>query len=341
MNDLTHLKDWMQLPDNTKRNIFTETSRNVGLPAVAIEKDWWVVHTLSLIFTMECAPALIFKGGTSLSKAWNLIERFSEDIDLALDKEYLGFTEEEPNKKAVNKLRRLSYDFIVNQFAPELQIKFNEIGFHKVIVKPLDVINHDQDPLIVEIYYPKLTESDTYLKPGLLVEVGSRSLREPNTQRTFATFVAENFTDRSFTDKPIIVPVVNPERTFLEKIFLLHEEFQRIDEKKRVERLSRHLYDIEKLSQTEFANKALQNKELYNTIVKHRSIFVKLADVDYAKHNPEYIKFIPPVELLPQWEADYKQMQENMIYGESLPFTQLIEKLKILQNRINNIHWND
>ena len=340
MNDLTHLKDWFQLPEATKLNIFTESGRRVGLPAIAIEKDWWVVHALSLIFSMDCAPSLIFKGGTSLSKGWNLIQRFSEDIDLALDKEFLGFTNENPNKKAVNQLRRLSYEYIANTFTPELRTRFAEAGFQNVIVKHQDVINHDQDPLVVEIYYPKLTEADTYLKPGLLVEVGSRSLIEPNTQRTFATFVAENFTGQPFGDKPITVPVLNPERTFLEKIFLLHEEFQRSDEKKRVERLSRHLYDIEKLMDTGFAEKALQNKDLYNAVVKHRSIFVKLADVDYNRQSPEHIKFLPPVELLPFWEADYKQMQENMIYDESLTFTNLLKRLTELQARINGTRWN-
>ena len=340
MNDLAHLKDWFQLPDATKLNIFTEAGRRVGLPAMAVEKDWWVVHALSLIFSMDCAPSLIFKGGTSLSKGWNLIQRFSEDIDLALDKEFLGFTIEEPNKKAVNQLRRLSYEYIANTFTPELRTRFSKAGFQNVIVKHQDVKNHDQDSLVVEIYYPKLTETDTYLKPGLLVEVGSRSLIEPNTQRTFATFVAENFTGQPFADKPVTVPVLNPERTFLEKIFLLHEEFQRSDEKKRVERLSRHLYDIEKLIDTGFADNALQNKDLYKSIVKHRSIFVKLADVDYTRHSPEHIKFLPPFELLPLWEADYRQMQENMIYGDSMPFADLLKRLTELQARINGIRWN-
>lgn len=339
MSNLEYLNEWLKMPDETKLNIYRETGRKVGLPAVAIEKDWWVVHTLSLIFEMECASALIFKGGTSLSKGWNLIERFSEDIDLALDKEYLRFTQEKPNKKAINSLRRLSYDFIVNRFTPELKTKFAVSGFSHVNVKHQEVINHDQDPLIVEIYYPKLTETDTYLKPGLLVEVGSRSLREPNSKRTFTTIVAENYQGLPFADEPITINVVNPERTFLEKIFLLHEEFQRPDEKKRVERLSRHLYDIEKLMDTTYCMEALQNEELYYTIVNHRSIFMKLGGIDYAKHSPANIKFIPPAKLLPLWESDYKQMQENMIYGKSLPFAEMIDKLTVLQDKINDIQW--
>src|SRR5690606_6148773 len=226
MNKFTHLQEWFQLPDETKIRLFAETSRQIGLPSSsAAEKDWWVVQTLAVIFSMDCSNALIFKGGTSLSKGWNLIQRFSEDIDLALDREFLGFTGEF-SKQDIKKVRRKSYQFITEVFTEELKAKFAELGFKEVTVKPREVENHDQDPLIIEIYYNKLMETDTYLKPGVLVEVGSRSLKEPFTQRTFGTFISETYTDNPFTDKPITIPIVNPERTFLEKIFLLHEEFQ-------------------------------------------------------------------------------------------------------------------
>jgi len=338
MPDFAHLKEWLNLPDETKLSIFTETGRNMGLPAVAIEKDWWVVHTLSLIYTMDCARSLVFKGGTSLSKGWNLIQRFSEDIDLALDREYLGFTGELENAD-VRRLRRVSYDYMTTTFTEELSGKFEEIGFTDVRVKYREVVNHDQDPMIIEIYYPKLTEKDTYLKPGVLVEVGSRSLIEPFTDRTFVTMVAENYPGQPFSDKPMTIPTVNPERTFLEKIFLLYEEFQKPEEKRRVDGLSRHLYDIEKLSRTEFAETALKNADLYNTIVAHRSKFSRISRVDFANHSPDKIFFVPPLHLLSEWDADYNQMVENMIYGEALTFQELIKNLKKLQAKINSIKW--
>lgn len=285
---------------------------------------------------MDCANALIFKGGTSLSKGWNVIHRFSEDIDLALDREFLGFSGE-LTKGDIRKLRRKSFQFISEVFTEELKNKFTELGFKNVTVKPREVENHDQDPLIIEIYYNKLTETDTYLKPGVLVEVGSRSLKEPFTQRTFGTFVSEIYKDNPFTDKPITITVVNPERTFLEKIFLLHEEFQKPFGKIRVERLSRHLYDIEKLSQTEYAEIALQDRKLYNTIIRHRSKFAAISGIDYAKHNPENIIFIPPDSIIKMWEADYEEMKGSMIYGTPLDFDQLINRLTELQMRINAI----
>jgi predicted nucleotidyltransferase component of viral defense system len=337
MNKFTHLQEWFLLPYETKIRLFAETSRQIGLPSSsATEKDWWVVHTLSVIFSMDCANALIFKGGTSLSKGWNVIHRFSEDIDLALDREFLGFSGE-LTKGDIRKLRRKSFQFITEVFTEELKNKFTELGFKDVTVKYREVENHDQDPLIIEIYYNKLTETDTYLKPGVLVEVGSRSLKEPFTQRTFGTFVSEIYTDNSFADKPITIPIVNPERTFLEKIFLLHEEFQKPFGKIRVERLSRHLYDIEKLCQTEYAEIALQDRELYNTIVRHRSKFTAISGINYAKHNPANIKFIPPDSIIKMWEADYEEMRGSMIYGNPLGFDQLINRLTELQKRINEI----
>ena len=205
------------------------------------------------------------------------------------------------------------------------------------MVKYREVENHDQDPLIIEIYYPSLTEKESYLKPVVLVEIGSRSLKEPFTQRSFGTIVSEVFVDKAFSDKPITIPVVNPERTFLEKIFLLHEEFQKAPDKIRVERLSRHLYDIEKLSQTEYAEIALQNANLYDTIVKHRSKFTSISGIDYANHSPDKISIIPPDTILKNWEQDYEIMKQTMIFDNPLSFGELTKRIAELQKRINTI----
>jgi hypothetical protein len=120
----------------------------------------------------------------------------------------------------------------------------------------------------------------------------------------------------------------------------LYEEFQKPEEKRRVDGLSRHLYDIEILSRTKFAEIALNNANLYNTIVEHRSKFSRISGVDFANHSIDKISFVPPQHLLSEWEADYKLMRENMIYGEALTFSDLINELKELQNRINRIRWN-
>jgi len=336
MTDFEHLKEWFRLSDNDKLICFRAITDKYDLKIPAVEKDWWVTHTLAIIFSMPYAKSLIFKGGTSLSKSWKIIERFSEDIDLALDREFLGFAGE-LSKKQISRLRYASYEFLTEKFTPELQQKFNELGFTDVLVKYREVANHDQDPLIIEIYYPKLTEKDIYLRPGVLVEIGSRSLKEPFSICKFKTLVAENYSNKLFADNEITIPTVNVERTFLEKVFLLHEEYQRPAEKRRVERLSRHLYDIEKISQTPHFQKALSDKDLYRKIVAHRDKFSHLGGIDYAKHEPQFINIIPPENLLPLWEKDYAEMSESMIYGNKLNFNELINNIKQVNDKINRI----
>ena len=335
---MVHLKEWFSLSDDTRRNIYTDTGNKIGLTPMAVEKDWWVVHALAVIFSMGCGGSLVFKGGTSLSKGWGLIERFSEDIDLALDREYLGY-KGELTKADVRRLRKESYSYVTEVFTTELSERFKAIGFEEVSIKYREVVNHDQDPMIVEIYYPKLTEKDEYLKPGLLIEVGARSLMEPYSLRTISTFISQHQSDFSFVDEPINIPAVNPERTFLEKVFLLHEGLQQPTEKIRIERMSRHLYDVEMLSHTKHGTIALDNQELYYAIVDHRNKFNHISGIDYSKHNPQHIRIIPGDDILPEWETDYRQMQELMIYGDSLPFSDLIESLTSLQTRINAITW--
>lgn len=332
----TALSEWLKLTDANKRNIFAETAQQKALPISSIEKDWWVVHTLFALFSTEYADKLVFKGGTSLSKAWNLIERFSEDIDLALDREFLGFAGD-LTKKEIHKLRYVSYDFVSTKFVTVLDLSFKEMGLENVIIKPQQVVNHDQDPLILEIYYPKLTRQDMYLHPDILLEIGSRSLKEPYSERNVNTFVSEVFAEMPLVGTPIIVQAVNPERTFLEKVFLLHEEYQRPPEKMRIERLSRHLYDIEKLSQTPCFQAALADEELYDTIVAHRRKFSPLGGVDYTKHAPRHIRIIPPENLLSLWEADYEKMKSSMIYGKKISFNELMMRITEVQETFNKI----
>lgn len=328
--------DFYNLSDTDKQEVFTNVNYTTGLPAFAVEKDWWVVRTLEAVFQTQIAAHTVFKGGTSLSKAWQLISRFSEDIDLALDKRFLGFTEELTRKKEVNKLRRASFTFISKTFLPDLQNQFNQNGL-EVEIRQREVVSSDQDPLILEIYYPNVVGPSGYMEPRVLVELGSRSLREPFTVRPIRSLLGEEFEDSSFSDEAIQVPSVNPERTFLEKLFLLHEEFQRPKEKIRVDRLSRHLYDIHQISHTDFAVQAMKDSELFKSIVEHRKVYTYLSGIDYTSHYPPHLNPIPPDDLIEAWVGDYTTMQKEMIYGNSPAFDQMLAEIKELLNKINGI----
>ena len=332
-------KIWEQISADEKRKIFKEIATELNIPPAAIEKDWWVVRTLELVYQTEIAPHTVFKGGTSLSKAWNLIDRFSEDIDLALDRKFLGFDkpDAEMTGSQVKKLRRDSCKYISETYLLLLQKTFQDAGFNEVKLQLSEIKSPDEDPVKIEVSYPAVTEKSEYLPPRVLIEIGSRSEKEPFSEKQFSSFVGEHFTGRNFADSNITIPTVNPERTFLEKIFLLHEEFQQPTEKVKVDRQSRHLYDLEKLMDTEFGIKALADKNLYQHIVEHRRTITPLRGIDYANHAPDKINPIPPDNIIKEWKKDYEQMRQSMIYRESLSFDKLIGRLTELKNRINKI----
>lgn len=336
----SHLPKWIATPEESRLRIFEAVAEEQGLSPEAVEKDWWLVLALDLVFSMSYGNALVFKGGTSLSKGWGLIKRFSEDIDLALDREFLGFSGE-LGKNQRDKLRKASVAYAIEEFAPEVQEAFIKAGFPEVKVVPIIPESSDHDPVKLDIYFPKLTVADGYLKPGLQIELGARSLREPFSEVPIQSLVGSGpyFKNADFTDDPISIPLVNPERTLLEKIFLLHEEHQRPTEKRRVHRLSRHLYDVYQLSRTDFKNKALADSELYQVIVAHRKRYSKVPGVDYTSHHPSTIRMIPPDDVLADWEKDYQFMQESMIYGDSPSFSQLIASLTEFQTQLNHHTW--
>ncbi|MFK7808179.1 MAG: nucleotidyl transferase AbiEii/AbiGii toxin family protein [Saprospiraceae bacterium] len=332
--------DFHKLSDADKRTIFTTTGEKEGLPAYAIEKDWWVVQTIRIIFQMEVGKQLLFKGGTSLSKAWGLINRFSEDIDLALNREFLGFKTGLISKTQVRKLRTASFEYITNAFYEDLKAAFEEAGFDNVTFDYENLGDGDQDPVSILVQYPALIDHPEYIKPRVKVEIGSRSLKDPYSDRSFKSIVSNQFSDKAYADTEITIPCINPERTYLEKLFLLHEEFQKPEEKIRVDRLSRHLYDLYKISQSEY-KKTAQDPALISDIIEHRERFNGMKGVDYKTHYPPNLNPIPPAKYIDAWKADYKKMQNEMIPGESPTFEELIAKVKDDVSEFNDLKFEE
>lgn len=164
--------NFYKLKEQHKLEIFTSTSEKKGLSPFAIEKDWWTVQTLKLIFELESAPNLIFKGGTALSKAWNLIRRFSEDIDLGLNREYLGFEAGLISKSQIKKLRRRSCEYISNVFFKQLKFAFNEKGYYNLSFEIQEFNGNDQDPISILISYPAITHHSPYILPRVKLNLG-------------------------------------------------------------------------------------------------------------------------------------------------------------------------
>jgi predicted nucleotidyltransferase component of viral defense system len=329
--------NWLTLSKERRIEILNQATELTGLPSVAIEKDWWVTLALNASFSLPYSKNIVFKGGTSLSKGWNLIERFSEDIDLAIDRKFFGF-EGDISKTQIKNLRKQSCEFISTIFLADLTKILTEwkvISECKLIAQPIK--DSDKDPQVIEIHYNSVIDTSEYLPQRVLIEVSSRSLMEPIEAREINSILNDNFPQQSFATVPFAISTVLPQRTFLEKVFLLHEEFSQDTDKIRIERLSRHLYDLEKLMDTEHGIEALENTELYNNIVVHREKFNPLRGLDYDNHIPSKISIIPPDKVIKDYERDYEAMTNFMIYGDPLKFDQLMKRILELQSRINGI----
>lgn len=321
-----------------KIDILNSVSDKTGMPPYAVEKDWWVTQTLRILFEMEVGNHLVFKGGTSLSKGWDLIERFSEDIDLAIDRKFLGF-ETELSRNKIKKLREATHEYVTTELLTQLKAKYQEKGLDGVEFKTEETIESDQDPTIIEIYYPYVIESPGYIQNRVQIEMGCRSLKEPFKELEIKSLVDEYYPDTPFAMPTFNVPTVLPSRTLLEKIFLLHEEFQKPHDKIRIDRLSRHLYDVFQLSKTDNATAVLKDKELYETIVKHRHKFTRISKIDYNKHQPTELNPYPIDEFNNGWKSDYVTMQEQMIYGDSPSYDEMLEGIKEFVDQLKAVEW--
>ena len=238
-------------------------------------------------------------------------------------------------RKQINNLRRASCAYISSKLKDELDNKLKEAGISDYSVSVEETADTTKDPQTIEIRYNSLFNIN-YLRDKILIEIGARSLIEPSENVRIRSIIAENYPETNFADDFIAIPTVIPQRTFLEKAFLLHEEFQKPSEKIRVDRMTRHIYDLEKLMDTDYAQKALNDKDLYNAIVEHRRTLTAMKEVDYDTHVPERINFVPPDSIMDLWRKDYEKMQ-NMIYGKSLPFDKLMDRIKELNERFRKI----
>lgn len=330
---------WLQLTEERRREIIVATASSKGMSEEAVEKDWWVTLVLKAVFSTEWAGDLVFKGGTSLSKGWDLIQRFSEDIDLAISRSALGFKEEFVSNAQVSKLRKEASKFITGPFRKELQAALEKLGVHPdmfdLTVQDSDL--SDRDPQVLEMSYGSVITRGEYIRDKVIIEIGARSLREPFTERPIQSIIGTTFPGQTWSGEAFNIPIVEPKRTFLEKAFLLHEGFLAGAEEFTPDRKSRHLYDLERLMDTDHAKEALDDQELYKHIIEHRQHFTPVRGLNYDQHVPALIQFVPPAAVRKIWEDDYGRMKENMIYGDAPDFQMLITRLEELLERFRAV----
>lgn len=346
-NDITALK-FIDLSKEDRVDILDRVSSELNIRQLeVIEKDWWVTAVLRAMFGLPYADHLSFKGGTSLSKCWHLIDRFSEDIDVAIDREYLGFTGTLSKTQISDKLRRTACSFVRETMQHDLAEQLYQNGISKekfkvnVDITPISTT----DPEVININYDSVqsfsidgADGNQYVLPKVKVEVSGKSMSEPVQEIALDSMIDQVYPKAPFAEPKLMVRAVLPERTFLEKVFLLHEEFAKPKDLIRVERMSRHMYDIGQMLKTPIAECAINNADLYRQVVEHRRTFIGLRGFDYDTLYPATLNIVPPVSIAEQWKADYENMRMHMIYGESVPFDELVGNLKELNDRVKKLH---
>lgn len=341
---------WINHDIDERRVMLQQVANHKGISLNAVEKDWWVTMTLKALFNTSFAPYLLFKGGTSLSKGWNIINRFSEDIDISLGRDWffqqgLAYAACE-NKSQRERLRKKSRQVIITDLLRELHEQLCNHGLKEDDFFIDDVsevrtnegvvpVSSDKDPTVLNVIYKSILEESTgYIQPLVKIEISCLNLSEPFEPRPITTMISELFPEAD-DETTCTINTVSPERTFLEKAFLLNEEFQKEDPRTR--RMSRHYYDLEKLMDTEFGIKALTDYELYNRIIEHRRKYNALRYVNYDLNRSDKIWIIPPADLLSAFDRDYEEMQESMVFKDAIPFEDLILRMHELQERIRKI----
>jgi hypothetical protein len=334
----------LQLSPRQRVELFEQTTQATGMAAVILEKDFWVCWTLKELFALPVmGEHLIFKGGTSLSKVFKIIERFSEDIDVSIDRGFLGFGgTNEPEAGASNKekqrrieaLKTACQKKIANELLPALEAAIKaKVGRAEKWTLRWDDDDPDQQTLLFE--YPTSFAADAtgYIRRMVKIEMGARADHWPSETKMITPYVAEQF-PQGFKAPSCVVKVLSAERTFWEKATILHAEYHRPAEKPMPERFSRHYCDFYELIRKGVATTATAKPELLARVAQHKSLFFKSSWARHGEAVKGSLRIAPPEHRLKALRDDYAKMQQ-MFFGEPPEFDNIIARLQQWEREFN------
>jgi len=323
----------VNLPRNELAIIIGKTSEAKNLSPAIIEKDLFACTILNYLFT-ECPwkNNLAFKGGTSLSKAFNLIERFSEDIDLILDWRVIGYEMEEPlTKRSNTKQDKINkeFDAKTEEFLKSIFIPKLKEDLANLINRDLD-IGYENEAIIIGYGNDYADESILHV---IRLEIGAKAAWTPTEVATIQPYIAEVY-PAQFGDASVSVRTTTPERTFWEKATILHHEANRPDDLPVPPRISRHYYDIYRMAKLGALDKALAQSDLLEQVADFKAKFYprKWAEYDLARIGS--LKLVPSNIHKESLKRDYAKMA-GMIYGERPDFDDLMAEIAKIEAKIN------
>ena len=329
------MQRFAELPQKDRSDAIVVAAQQLGMEPAIVEKDFWVCWTLDYLFRESSfESSFAFKGGTSLSKGFGLIERFSEDIDLIFDWRLLGYGLDEPWEKRSNtkqddfvaKINDDAARFLQGTLMPEMQdyIEEQQIGGGSIAID-------QKDPQTLRFFYPQ-SFSDNSILQEIRLETGALAAWTPTTMARITPYIAEEFPD-AFKRADASVRTVSPERTFWEKATILHKEAFRTNGRF-PSRYSRHYYDLYKLAQSDVKRRALGNRGLLKSVVEFKMTFWRSNAARYDLCTPGTLRLVPPQDAIPLVEHDYASMR-NMIFGDAPDFEEMMSGISRLQDEIN------
>ncbi len=335
-------EQFLHLDWNERKEILESLALEFERGANVLEKDIWVCWALDAMFSIPNSLPIAFKGGTSLSKVFNAISRFSEDIDITVDYRALAdsvdddfdpFSEGVSNsqvRKFSDRLKEVLKAYASEKVIPHIQSQVNELPFAEQMK-----IEHSDDGEKIWLHFPSLTaQEDDYVRSSVLVELGGRNIIIPNATHDVLPDASERLNEMGLAFPTAKAVVLSPERTFWEKVTLIHAECGRESIKANAERLSRHWYDLYRLTRSKIGPAAMGDRDLLKDVVKHKKCFYRSAFANYDACLTHDFKLIPDEAVINHLKNDYMNMR-GMIYGEVPAFEEIIQTLTVLEKTLN------
>lgn len=338
------MQHFLDHPPAQRAAAFTETAARLQLHPTPIEKDFWVCWLLRELFTLpSIRDHLIFKGGTSLSKGYGLIKRFSEDIDLSIDASVFGVEIESDRTtlsasqrdNRIKRIYRAAREFIDRSVLPELRSQLSHQLPDQTWNLELAEVKKDFHSLL--FHYPKVLADSAqlrYARPAVLIELSARAEHEPIETREIQSYVAEEFPSL-FTVASTRVKILSPRRTFWEKVTLLHAAFASPAEQSLPARLARHVYDLHQLLQDKTGQAAMPDRALFEQVCRHKAFFYPQTHVDYAAVQSGHLLLSPSPARRTELKRDYEAMRDFFM-SKPPEFSQLMTSLQQIERQAND-----
>jgi len=336
---------FVSLDAKDKRAYFEVSAANLNIMPQLVEKDFWVCWILKVLFSLpEIGTHLTFKGGTSLSKCYNVIKRFSEDIDISIERSFLSKTKPiEPgkdksskeNQRRLKELQEVCKAKIDEVIVPGLKQAIavtlpNKKEWHLAVDKDAP----DGQTVLFTFPHAMMSTVESYVKSSVKIEFGARADHWPVEIATIVPYIVNVPGERMV--EGFSVRVLAAERTFWEKATILHMIYHRPPEKHVPPRMSRHYYDVYAMADSPIYKKALKHISLLKDVAEHKALFFRDTKAHYEEATPAGLRLLPRGDQMNTLKNDYRQMQQ-MFFEEPPAFEQIIEKLGVLEKEINRV----